>query len=687
MQDMHSLLKRQLKKFFGPAPDIPCEWTDFIRAVNAAYHEFDADRKMLERSLELTSQELLQANSEMRVMFQSIPDLLFTLDYSGKILDCKTGSSVDLYLSKEQLIGKMIENVPPQRVGNMFLEAIYEVQQKRELVSFEYSLSLHGQTNYYEARLMPLLENQIIAIVRNITAGKEAEQALRESEEKYRTLVENINVGIYRSTNDVLGYFMQANPAMVKIFGYSSIDEFLEINIAELCRDINDRKSFMQEIDRNGFVKNRELNMKKKDGSNIVVSCTAISHYDENGVKQWVDGVMEDITERKQRAAELLKTSKLESVGILAGGIAHDFNNILTAIIGNISLARTMVSPKSEASGRLTEAEKASLRAQDLTRQLLTFSKGGEPVKSVSSISELLRESAGFVLSGSNVSCEYEIAGDLMHADIDQGQISQVISNLVINAKQAMPGGGVIKIRAQNVFISEGAPEQGLPLKEGIYVKISIADAGPGIPDEQLDKIFDPYFTTKKSGSGLGLSTSYSIIKKHKGHIFAKNNPAGGAVFYIYLPASREPVTRKGQEVVERIQGRGKLLIMDDEETVRSVLERMLNHFGFEVTKTTDGAEAIEILREAYKSGKRFDAVIMDLTIPGGMGGREAAALIREIDSEVKIIASSGYSNDPIMSEYRKYGFSAIMAKPFTLNDVREVLRQTLPGEINFRKY
>jgi signal transduction histidine kinase/CheY-like chemotaxis protein len=560
MSEFHSLLKRQLKKFFGLAPEIPRHWKGFIQAVDTAYVEFDEDRKMLERSLELSSQELLQANSELRIMFQSIPDLLFTFDYSGKILDCKAGTTVDLYLSREQLMGKLIQNVPPENLGNKFLDAIKEVKRTGKMVAFEYPLRMQDQQNFYEARLMPLLENQIIAIVRNITVSKRADE-------------------------------------------------------------------------------------------------------------------------------ELLKTSKLESIGILAGGIAHDFNNILTAIIGNICLAGTMMLPGSEAAIRLADAEKASLRAQDLTRQLLAFSRGGEPIKKLSSISDLLRESAGFVLSGSNVRCEYSIVDDLLHANIDQGQISQVINNLVINAKQAMPNGGAIRISAENVFVSGKEPENELPLTEGIYVKITIQDEGPGIPAEQLNKIFDPYYTTKQTGSGLGLTTSYAIIRRHGGRIFVKSGRGCGAIFSIYLPASKDPLENTKEEVAGSIAGKGRILIMDDEEMVRDVLEGMLVHFGYEVAMAGDGAEALKALQEASQSGKRFDAVIMDLTIPGGIGGREAAAMIREFDSDVKLIVSSGYSNNPIMSAYRDYGFSAIMPKPFNLDDVREVLSQTLSDQITFRNF
>lgn len=680
MEQMHSLLKRQLKKYFGASIQIPREWEGFIEAVDAAYREFDADRSMLERSLDLSSHELLQANSEMRAIFQAIPDLLFRFDHDGKILDCKAGSLTDLYLSPEKLIGKRIQDVPPEYVGNKFLESIRQVQETKAMVIIEYSLMMQGQLSFYEARLLPLLENQIIAIVRNITSRKLAEEALKESEEQYRTLVENVNVGIYRTKGDPLGHFLQANPAMIKIFGYDSGEEFLEIGISDLYQDPAARKLFLKEISEKGFVKEKEIHMRKKDGTPIVTSCTAKVQYDANGSIRWIDGVMEDITERKQIEEEILKTSKLESIGILAGGIAHDFNNILTAVIGNLSLARMMAKPESEILNRLTEAEKASRRAQDLTQQLLTFSKGGTPVKKVASIANLLRDSASFMMSGSNVRCEFSIPDNLSPVNIDEGQISQVINNLVINAKQSMPQGGTIRIKAENVAVGGQSGEQGLPLRDGKYIKIIIQDQGIGISEEHLDKIFDPYFTTKEEGSGLGLTTTYSIIKRHDGHITVKSKFGAGTTFSIYLPASDKKIEIERKIHEEPIEGHGRILLMDDEEIVRDVAGSMLSYLGYDVAFAKNGTEAIALVRKTEESGGHFDAIIMDLTIPGGMGGKDAVPLLLEIDPKVKVIASSGYSNDPVMAEYKKYGFSTIIPKPYKIEDLRKILHRVIAG-------
>ncbi len=681
MNQMHTLLKRQLKKFFNGTDQVPPEWEPFLNAVNNAYREFDEDRALLERALELSSQELIEANSEMRAIFQALPDLLFRLDHDGKVIEYKTGRVNDLYFYPEKLVGKRIQDVPPAHVGSKFLECIRKVQDAKAIQSFEYSLPIQDQECFYEARLLPLIDDQLIAVVRNITARKKAEQALRQSEEEYRTLVENINAGIYRSSPDFQGHFMQVNSAMVKIFDAASAENLMGDSVVDFYRDAEDRKKFLYEIEKNGFVKNKELLMQRKDGKSIVVSCTATIRYDAQGAMRWIDGVMEDITEHKKLEEEITKTSKLESLGILAGGIAHDFNNILTAILGNNSLARMKAEPGSTVSSCLDNAEKASTRAQGLTQQLLTFSKGGAPVKKASSIADLLRDSANLVMTGSHIRCDFFIPDDLPTVEIDEGQISRVIHNLVINAQQSMTQGGVIRIQADRIAVSGSSEELGLPLKDGEYVKISIQDQGTGMPEEYLGKIFDPYFTTKTKGSGLGLTTSYSIVKRHGGHIAVQSKVGIGTTFFLYLPALREgAVAKKKEQTCMAKKGHGKILLMDDEETIRDVGGGMLRYLGYDVTVAKNGAEAVALAADAMQRGASYDAIIMDLTIPGGMGGKEAASRLRALDCSAKIIASSGYSNDPVLSEYKKYGFCAIAPKPYGIEELRKILHQVIPG-------
>lgn len=371
----------------------------------------------------------------------------------------------------------------------------------------------------------------------------------------------------------------------------------------------------------------------------------------------------------------------MESIGTLAGGIAHDFNNLLTGIMGNISLAKRSVETgeTEKTSSRLVEAEKASLRAKDLTQQLLTFASGGLPIMETISITELLKEVTNFALRGSNVRGEFSLPDDLWLVDMDKGQMNQVVTNLVINADEAMPEGGILNINAMNTVVRERSV---LPLVKGKYVKITIEDHGVGIPKEHLDRIFEPYFTTKQKGSGLGLATTYSIILKHDGYITAESSPTVGTNFHIYLPASKKRIpTRKEVPIEVPITGKGKVLIMDDEEIIRDLLHDELIDVGYEVLLANDGAEAIKQYTKAKESGKPYDAVILDLTVPGAMGGKEVIKKLLEIDPNVKAIVSSGYSTDPIMSDFKKYGFSGIAPKPYKVEELEKTLRDLLGGK------
>ena len=389
------------------------------------------------------------------------------------------------------------------------------------------------------------------------------------------------------------------------------------------------------------------------------------------------------ITDRKKMQDELIRAKKLESIGVLAGGIAHDYNNLLSVIMGNIELAKDNVKLDFGVSEFLKEAEEASLRAQQLTKQLITFSKGGAPVKKVYSIGDLVKETTNLHLLGSNVKSELIFPDDLWIVEFDEGQMKHAVKNIIDNAVESMPNGGTIDVRAENFNIT---PEQNLLLLEGKYIKLSIQDHGVGIPEEHLSMIFDPYFSTKEMGTqkgmGLGLATTYSIIKKHDGHINAESEVGVGTTFTVYLPVVVEETAGiKPVKVVEPEKpavSTGRILVMDDEEAIRRLSKQMLSRLSYEPELAKDGAEAIKLYKRAMDSGKPFDTVILDLTIKGGIGGKEVIKQLMKIDPGIKAIVSSGYSNDPVMANFRAYGFIGALPKPYTKKDLDDMLNQVL---------
>ncbi len=510
-----------------------------------------------------------------------------------------------------------------------------------------------------------------------LRALNQALRSLQESEAKFRAIASTAADGLIVMDNH--GRITYWNHTAGKMFGYTpeeAAGRELHSLIAPQAYHDNYRRGFERFIHTGtgpAIGNTLEFTAIRKNGSSfpIEVSTSAV---ELNGAWHAV-GIIRDISERKKTENELTKLEKLESLGILAGGIAHDFNNLLTVILGNLALAQLDAEGSEQLCKRLNDGEKAVLRARELTQQLLTFAKGGAPIRKTASIGDIVKEACGFSLSGSNIKYLFTFAEDLRPADVDAGQISQVIHNLVINATQAMPDGGTLHVICENVTVPEGTT---LPLRPGLYIRTSFRDEGRGIPKEIISKIFDPYFTTKPKGSGLGLATSYSIIKKHDGHIDVESRPGAGAVFHVYLPVSRQGVSDKPPVMRTSINGSGKVLVMDDEAEVRSVVGDMLKTLGYEPAFARDGTEALVIYQNAVQAGARFDAVIMDLTIPGGMGGKETIKKMLGIDPRARVIVASGYSNDPVMSAFESYGFSGVIAKPYTMDMLAATLHEVI---------
>jgi signal transduction histidine kinase/ActR/RegA family two-component response regulator len=389
-------------------------------------------------------------------------------------------------------------------------------------------------------------------------------------------------------------------------------------------------------------------------------------------LNQSTEQLRAEIAQREQTEEELLRARKLESLGVLAGGIAHDFNNFLTVVQGNIEVAKAQLNPGESAQEFLNQAASACQRAKFLSSQLLTFAKGGAPVRSVVSIAQLITDAVHLARTGSPVGIEVKIAEGLWSAQVDPGQIGQVLHNILLNARQAMPGSGTIEVRAENVVFPNG-PDDADP-----RVRISIRDSGRGISADVLRRIFDPYFTTKPGGSGLGLATAYAIVVKHGGHISVDSTPGVGTEFVVDLPASLESPLLQSPSAAPMQTGTERLLVMDDEEALRILFKAVLSKLGYDVETARDGAEAIALYEATEAAGGGFDAALLDLTVTGGMGGLEAASKLRELNPSLKLIVSSGYSEAPVMSHFADYGFDAVILKPWTVKEISEVLRKVL---------
>ncbi len=530
-------------------------------------------------------------------------------------------------------------------------------------------------TEPYGYIIKPFSERELHTIIEMALYKHQMERKLKESEQWLATTLKSIGDAVIAT--DAEGFVTFMNSVAEVLTGWNQEEAAgkpLE-KVLNIINEITNKEAEnpVTRVLREGIVVGlaNHTVLIARDGTKHLVDDSGAPIRDHKGNITGVVLVFSDVTEKRKMEEELLKARKLEAVGILAGGIAHDFNNILTAIVGNITLAKIYSKPGDKTHARLIDAEKASMRAKDLTQQLLAFSRGGAPIKKTVVISKLLESIALFALTGSNVRCEFSVPGDLWPIEVDEGQICQVISNLTINADQAMPKGGIIKVFAENVVVDD---REGLPLQKGKYIKISIEDQGIGIRKEHLQKIFDPYFTTKVKGSGLGLATAYSIVKRHDGCVQVESEPGVGTTFNIYLPASSKEVFIE-KELREKIHtGKGKILVMDDEEIVLEVVGQMIKVLGYEVEFAKDGSETIELYKKAKKSAQPFDALLIDLTIRSGMGGKETIQKLLKIDPEIRAIVSSGYSNDPIMADYRKYGFRGIIAKPYKIKELGEIL-------------
>ncbi len=655
----------------------------YIMSGAISYQIYRINRIALDRAVS-TEEEIRKSGELFRSVIEESPQIMAIIDREGK-LEFLGGGDCSVF-------GYMKEELP---TIDRWWELAYPDEEYRRLIKAEWDLNVQNSgieesLNTIETKI--LTKNSLVQdammryaplgqsgrgliLIDNITNRKIIERSLLASERRYRKLYDSMLDGFV--SLDMDGRIIEFNSAYQRITAFSA-EELYSMTIWNLTPQRwheAQRKIIQEQVLTRGHSDLFEKEYVRKDGVTVPIELRVYLIQDENGNNTGMWSIVHDITQRKQTENELLKTSKIESLGIFAGGIAHDFNNLLTAIMGNISIAKLDLTADSKSYGILCEAEKASERAKDLTMQLLTFSKGGAPIKKVASIRELLIDTADFVLRGSQIKSTFVIPDDLWNAEIDEGQISQVIHNLVLNCREAMPGGGIVTIDAENRIVTAS---DNPPFSPGNYLAIKISDTGYGIPRKHLHKIFDPFFTTKEKGSGLGLSVTYSIVRKHNGYINVESREQNGTCFTVFLPATDLAIAPSAKNKGYRDLSGGRALIMDDDEMVLEVGRKILGRLGFETVGAFDGKSAIDLYKSAKESGSPFDFVIMDLTVPGGMGGKDAIKLLREFDPSVKAIVSSGYSIDPVMADYRSFGFRGVVAKPYAIDDLKEVIQSIL---------
>lgn len=612
---------------------------------------------------------------------QDSREAVIIYDLERNIIAWDSGAELVYGWAEEEALRMNLKDITPEAELNRIEKFINRLTNGEIIDPVEtVHLSKNGEMVHVRSTLSLLKNDEgeefaIVSTDRDITEKKRVERELRESEERYRTLVDALGEGVI--VVDLDNKVSIANPSAGRIFGIESedlightIDEFLDDKNREVF------ENQMEQVYR-GEKSTFELEVTIFDGTKRLINITATPRIGKDLSIFGFQGIFRDITEMRKMEEEILKAEKLESVGILASGIAHDFNNILTGVIGNITLAKLCIEDNEKAYKRLEEAEKASFRAKDLTQRLLTFTRGKASEKEPTRLRDLLNESISISLRGSRVNYELSVKDDIWMIEVDRGQIVQVLNNLIINACQAMPEGGIVRIKAENVELDS---DNTLSLEKGRYVKISVEDEGIGIPDKYIKRIFDPFFTTKQKGTGLGLSSSYFIVKEHKGLITVESKLGVGSTFFIYLPATskKEVQEQKEEEEINVEISGSRVLIMDDEELVRDILEDVLTSLGCEVEFSVNGDKTIELYKKSLANGKRYDAVILDLTIPGGMGAEETVKALRKIDPNVKAIVSSGYADNVVVSEYEKYGFAGKIIKPFELKDLCKALYEAI---------
>jgi PAS domain S-box-containing protein len=645
--------------------------------------------RILKNAVARKTGELAASENRYRTLIDNLPLGISLIDREHRIVMVNRSLTEHFGMQPEQFVGQLCYQVYEKREqicahcpGSVSITTGKVAQVDTEGVREDgsrfpvhiHTVPLPGSNGLAEA---------FIEVVENTTERRKAEQTLENERTRLRTLLQTIPDLVWLKDTD--GVYLACNPRFEQFFGALAAEIIGKTDYDFVDRELADffRQQDLKAIAAGQPSVNEEWVTYASDGHHELLETIKTPMRETDGTLIGVLGIARNITEKRELENERLqlemereRSQRLESLGVLAGGIAHDFNNILTGILGNVTIARKMVNEDDKVTQRLNECEKATRRAAELTQQLLTFAKGGEPVLTSVATRQLIEESLAFALRGANVKGLLDSPPDIWWLHADAGQISQVFNNLFINAKQAMPDGGTITVTVTNVTFHEGDQPQ---LAPGNYVRIALSDQGSGISAENLPKIFDPYFTTKKQGSGLGLASVYSIIKRHEGAISVSSPPGKGTVFTLLLPAISAAITEQPKPVALSQQScRGRILLMDDEELIRDLAMAMLDELGYEGETCADGSDAVARHAIARQAGTPYAAIILDLTVPGGMGGKEAALRIRALDANTPLIVSSGYSSDAVLAECHEYGFSGVINKPYSLDELTAELQRLI---------
>jgi len=632
------------------------------------------------RKSEAAIKALRLRESYLSAIIENQPGLLWMKDRDGRFLAVNTQFSNSCGMDgPESLVGKTDMDIWPHELAAKYIADDNRVMRSGKPCIVEEPISDKGVVRWFETFKAPIMDERRMIIgttgySRDITERKQAEAALQASESKYRDLANSIPIGIFEC--DLQGKLSFANKILFDWFGYTEEEYLAGINIFDLIdpKEHARAKKNLAQVFSPQPSQPHEYRVIRKNGSemHVLIIARPLRAYEQDvGFR----GILLDLTEKMKMESMINNTTRLESLGVLAGGIAHDFNNLLTGIFGYIDLARS-VSTDANVQEYLEATLASMTRARALTLQLLTFAKGGSPVQKLTPLIPFIQEVAQFALSGSNISCKFFLMKNLWPCNIDKNQIGQVIDNIIINAQQAMPSGGAIEIAAENIALGE---KEHPPLAKGNYVKASIKDFGIGIPKDILLRIFDPFYTTKTKGHGLGLATCYSIVNRHGGCIDVESEPGKGSTFHIYLPASLETVAAPAAMVIKH-RGSGTIIVMEDEEIIQYAFRKMLESLGYAVVCKKDGKEALDFYTSETMAGSAFAAMIFDLTVPGGMGGKEAVAEVRKLDKVIPVFVASGYADDPVMKNPLTYGFTASISKPFTIAELSEMLNKNMNG-------